>query len=550
MSGRSHSGRAWLDDPRVAHGVALALGLLACMVRMFRIGAQPLWFDEAMTEHIVHARHSVDFVHNAPPLYYLVLKVWVAVVGDGAAAVRSLSAVAGATFVWASFHTARTAFGSVAAVATACIALASPIHLYYSQEARAYALMSAELAIALWMAWRLQRGAGRGTWSILVIANVAALHTHYLAALPLAFGHAAIGWSAPKGERRRASRAIGSAAALAVVLVLPWLCWWGLRTPFRPRDMGWLGALWSSLSGLQPITLSLELLLLGGQAGRTPIFLKQFLTLAYPDWLRVTGFAAAVVICCLGAWRVRREPRLRGALFVSAALAIGPLVALWLISFVHPVCCPGRYDLIALPGLVLVLGGAAATIVRPGGAASRIALGAALAVLATAVVVKDWRYFAAPPAADESRAVADHLVRHVRSGEEVVLCGTTGLPVLAHLYEQGFEWSDHLCRSPQRGLEFTCRLLPSTLEEAPATVTRYVRAMQQERLATDLAGLLIAGPAGLWLVLDRDLVGPDADRSSRGTARQLFGVLDGAGYVVADDQPALGVTHWRHRGAR
>ena len=63
--------------------VALFLG-----VRLWRLDASCLWFDEVFSVHA--ARHgwgellefvALDLIH--PPLFYLLLKVWMAVVGGG-----------------------------------------------------------------------------------------------------------------------------------------------------------------------------------------------------------------------------------------------------------------------------------------------------------------------------------------------------------------------------------------------------------------------------------------------------------------------------------
>jgi len=51
----------WFDLDRrvVRHGLALGLFVAALCLRLLGIGTQPLWFDEGMTTHIVHAEDGL-----------------------------------------------------------------------------------------------------------------------------------------------------------------------------------------------------------------------------------------------------------------------------------------------------------------------------------------------------------------------------------------------------------------------------------------------------------------------------------------------------------
>ncbi|MBM4062943.1 MAG: hypothetical protein FJ265_17885, partial [Planctomycetes bacterium] len=228
----------WLDLDRrlVRHGLALLFAFAALFLRLSCIDTQPLWFDEGMTLHIVHAPDGLAYVHNTPPLYYWLLRPWTSWFGIGAAGLRSLSALAGAGFVWAAFHGARCAFGNRAALPAALLALLSPIQLYYSQEARAYALLLLLLLVALWMLWRLAERVRIGAFVLLVGASAGALYTHYLAAFLLAPAYAVCAWSPPPGARRTLVRALGAAALAVVLLLLPWLLTWSQSTEFEARD--------------------------------------------------------------------------------------------------------------------------------------------------------------------------------------------------------------------------------------------------------------------------------------------------------------------------
>ncbi len=539
-----------LDRAAVRHATALAIAVAALLLRLWRVGVQPLWFDEAMTVHIVHAADGLRYVHNTPPLYYLLLRAWTAVFGLEPAALRSFSAVAGAAFVWAAFHAARCAFGNRAALAAALFAAIAPIHVYYSQEARAYALLMLELLVAVWMLFRLARGVRRGPLALLAAASVAGLYTHFLAAITLALAFAMAVATAPSPVRRKLAAALGTVAAVAALAVLPWVVVWASHTPFAPRDMSWLANVWQQLPGAGALTSSIELLLVGGQQGRTPVTLKQFTWLEFPDGARIAALvcAGALVAWALVRWRRLGESRRRTTV-QSLVLFAGPLAATWTASFVRPIHCPGRYDVIAFPGLVMLLAASIdVALAAPRAAARRLAGGLVL-VLAAVLAAKDWCYLTARAEPDPAPVVAQVLQANVHSDDAVVLCGAAAVPVLAALYQQGFVRSGRTCRSPRSGVEFACVLLPRSLEEAPGTVTRYVRALQDASLAPELARVLPElDAAAIWLVLGDDL---HPERPAAQPVRdRLFAVLRAAGYEIVSGQADLGVTHLRRRRPR
>jgi 4-amino-4-deoxy-L-arabinose transferase-like glycosyltransferase len=545
--------RAWLDLDRapVRHTVAWALALAALLLRLWRLGAQPLWLDEALSAHIAHAPQGLDFVHNTPPLYHWLSRTWAQASGIGPTALRLPSAVFGAAFVWAAFHAGRAAFGNRAAVVTALLALLSPLHIYYSQEARAYALLLVELMVALWLSWRLAAEVRPATWLALVVTSTAALHTHTLAAIPLVLAHLAIPLAAPASRRRRTLGASVAAGAAAVLASLPWFLWWSEHTAFAAEDMRWLALLWAQVGGFGVVATSLELFVLGEQSGHAPIFMKQFTAMPFAAPARLAALVAMVLLLVLGLARLRWLARSeRWAMAQCGLLCLGTLLGLWLLSLMRPVYAPGRYDLIAFPAFVLWLGGAIAAGLAARGRAVRSVAGLAAAVLAVCLVAKDWRYFRAEPPPDPNRAVAAHLAAALRDGDAVVLCGGVALPVLVHLYQAGYVWHDGQCRAPDGGC-FACRLLPIALERAPAAVSRYLRALDDGSLVADLDRLLPAIRAPVvWLVLGDELHGTATDRATAAVAHRLFDVLQAAGYELVGGESQLGIARLAARRSR
>jgi 4-amino-4-deoxy-L-arabinose transferase-like glycosyltransferase len=535
---------AALDRPLPRHAVALLLALAAFALRMSGIGTQPMWFDEAMTVHIVHAPEGFEFVHNSGPMYYVLAKCWGALFGIEPGALRALSALAGALFVQVSFVTARDVFGPRAALATGLVALLSPIHVYYSQEARVYSVLLLELMVAFWLMWRLARRFRFATWAALTVVVAAALDTNYLAVLPLGAAGAAIALPRREDGARPPWLAFAGAFATAGALVVPWLLWWRSHTAFHPRDMDWLGFWWETWGGLGALGTSVEMFALGPQQGHAPLVLKQFNEMPFPEWLRIAALIATAAMLVHGLARLRADsPVRRAAALQCLAAFAGPLLALWLVSLSWwPIYLSGRYDLIGFPGFVLLLGYAVDRALSVRSWAGTGAAAVAIGVLACAMVLKDVRYLDAEPLPDPTRPVAAYLDANVVSGESVFLVGNTAVTILAHLHRAGHEWSSGVCRDPATAREFTCHMLPTSLETAPATAMRYRRAIEDGTLVTDLERLIRAAPTrGVWLVLGAEWRSGDVHMDQLG--RRLFSVLIDAGYTVRGGDPSLGTAH-------
>ena len=222
--------RAKLAGP-AALGV---LVLLALVLRTRELGVG-FWIDEGLSVGISD-RPFGDIpdalrLDGSPPLYYLLLHLWMRVVGTSEEAVRSLSVLCALIAVPVAWWAARALFGTRAGWIAAVLAATSPFLTQYAQEARMYAL-AALLALvasaAFGRAFAMDGSAHeRRPWAIgYSVALAAMLYTHNWA---LFFGTACgAAWlylvaRASEAERRDLllTGAVGFGGALA--LYLPWI---------------------------------------------------------------------------------------------------------------------------------------------------------------------------------------------------------------------------------------------------------------------------------------------------------------------------------------
>ncbi len=168
-----------------------ALTIVAAAVRFYGLGHQGFWFDEANTALLVHFSPGqmiglIPQTETTPPLYYGVAWVWARGFGYGEAGLRALSALAGVLTVPVASAAAARLISRRAGVITAALVACNPFLIWYSQEARSYALLVLLTAVAL-LAFAHARAAPTGrTLSLWVLASALALATHYYAAVAIA----------------------------------------------------------------------------------------------------------------------------------------------------------------------------------------------------------------------------------------------------------------------------------------------------------------------------------------------------------------------------
>ncbi len=205
---------------RTWHWLAL-LTAAAAALRFTSLGVQSFTTDEGFTVQI--ARHSfggilsaVSHTESTPPLYYYLAWAWRHVFGTGEAGMRSLPALFGTATVPASYAAARELFSRHVGLLSAALVAFSPLLIWYSQNARAYALLALLLVLGLWMFARALGGDRRAIWWWGALSALG-LATHYFAIFTVVPEAA---WLIYKHSRdRRVWAAAGLPLVMALVLV-------------------------------------------------------------------------------------------------------------------------------------------------------------------------------------------------------------------------------------------------------------------------------------------------------------------------------------------
>jgi mannosyltransferase len=171
----------------------IALLALAAGLRFATLDLQSFWYDEAFTPlHVLHASllatlRSVVHTENTPPLWYLLAWADARVLGTGEVALRWPSALAGTITVAVAWAIGRQLTGRRAtAIACAGLVAVNPLLVWYSQEARAYALFVLFAALSVLGFLRLRARPSARAGALFSCAGALALLSHYFAAFLLA----------------------------------------------------------------------------------------------------------------------------------------------------------------------------------------------------------------------------------------------------------------------------------------------------------------------------------------------------------------------------
>lgn len=202
-----------------------ALTLLAAALRCSTLDLQSFWYDEAFTPvHVLHPSlwatlRAVVHTENTPPLWYVLAWADARVLGTGEVALRLPSALAGIATVPVAWAIGRELEGGYtnsyarrAAAVCALLVAVDPLFVWYSQEARAYALFVLTAALAMLCFLRAQREPTPRRMAAFALSAALALLTHYFAVfllIPMAL------WLVCERRTRRAA-----APALALLVLV------------------------------------------------------------------------------------------------------------------------------------------------------------------------------------------------------------------------------------------------------------------------------------------------------------------------------------------
>ncbi len=158
--------------------------LPAFWLRLFLLDGQSLWWDEGISLHLATSSFA-EIVANRltnihPPLYFFLLKIWVALTGTTPFAARYFSVLGSFLQMALVYAVLRRWFGRGTATIGLVVTAVWSLSIIYAQEVRVYAFLPLVYLLLVWLAWEIGLGVpSRQTWLALATVEWVALHLHY-----------------------------------------------------------------------------------------------------------------------------------------------------------------------------------------------------------------------------------------------------------------------------------------------------------------------------------------------------------------------------------
>jgi len=349
------------------------------------------------------------------PLYFFILRGWVALAGSSEYGMRFFSLACGIAGVSLVYVLGRRLFDSQSGLLAAFLVATSPYLVWYGQEVKMYTLVLMEALLAIYGLHRAIDSTGRRWWALQIIATTLALYTHILAALliPLQILLYFIWWPRAHSHWKEALISLGC-------LTLPYLPLgaWQLPQLSQVRE-----------TGFYPYTLDemMQILISGWSLGITG----------------TGGPVGAAVIGLLAVWGLFRpaNKEARRSQLALAGWFVLPLLCIWFVSLRQPLFTD-RYLIWSAPAFYISLAWALTHLARVMSPWGRYAFLALMVFILLCNGANLWRQ-ATVPFKSDFRSAAAYVASHYAPGELIIFQIPHGRYTFDYYFAvEGYPWAD------------------------------------------------------------------------------------------------------------
>lgn len=176
-----------LSKIKINKEVFLLFGIIifAFLIRLIFIN-QSFWLDEATTAQVVKNFNFSQIFQKFlpgdfhPPFYYLLAKVWTIPFGVSEISLRMLSVVASLITIFFVYKIAKNAFNKKVGFVSSLLLAISPLHIYYSQEARMYIVQTLFVVLSIFYYQKLLKNEKLINWVLFSFSILLIGITDYL----------------------------------------------------------------------------------------------------------------------------------------------------------------------------------------------------------------------------------------------------------------------------------------------------------------------------------------------------------------------------------
>lgn len=141
----------------------LLILILGAVLRICNLGTESVWYDEVSSlDQAFRNLPSLFCGFHLSPLYFLILRYWVRVVGVSEFALRIPSVIFGVGAIFLIYKLSVVLFNRKVGLCSSFILAISPFHIFYSQDARHYALFVFLTLLSILLYLKIVRNPGPG----------------------------------------------------------------------------------------------------------------------------------------------------------------------------------------------------------------------------------------------------------------------------------------------------------------------------------------------------------------------------------------------------
>jgi len=159
--------------------------LLAIILRLVNLN-QSFWLDEAININNVANLDFTTIILNYslgdfhPPLYHLIIKVWMLFLPVSEMTARLPSVILGTGSVFITYLIAKNLYERKTALIAAILLATAPLHIYYSQESRMYMLAAFLASLSVYFFVLIIKKDNLYLWAGFITSTILMLYSDYL----------------------------------------------------------------------------------------------------------------------------------------------------------------------------------------------------------------------------------------------------------------------------------------------------------------------------------------------------------------------------------
>lgn len=483
--------------------------ILAFLIRLHQLGLDQAWVDEAFTGFISLNSNWLNYIllDPNPPLYYLIQKIYCSLFICNTFGLRVSSVFFGTAYIAILIIFTGRYLGNGTALLIGLFAALSPIHIFFSQEARCYSMLMTLLLVFLVLQHKIVNKKEYSPFVLFLFFLISslALLTHYFAGIVILCCAVIYLF-----ESKLKVRVIPGIYYLTVLLSFAPLATWLLLSSFElnktVNDLAWIKAYSDNIPLWRFIDSSISVFLTG--SGDFQLTYKRYNQIEYSVLAGKTDTAVIIIFITLFIVLLVKKQSLseKSELFEWAAFTVMPLAVLLILSVLYkPVYTIGRYDLIAYPSFTLLLGFIAAkyfshdlTISNP---IKILVVSLFFTLIFHSQIIKIYSYKNITPLNNVSIQI-DKLVSVIKKDDLLIINRRDAVVAMYYLAQKGYRWDAGKCK--HRDIEFYCALFPENMEAAPAAAVRYehINSIPKNELEVGFITDNATGDSAIFLYID------------------------------------------------